>query len=495
MARLPVTTAAAIGLAFLPALAAGRAADRCGPAADPSKWPDFGGTPDAAVSAELGLGVDEVQDLLGRLESPSVEQRTAVAAELARNAAGSEQTLRQALWRDHGATNAELKGAVQTARGRLDRSPGGAAKSLLDALLEMEPGSGEQGRGVRGATRVMAMLEALRSLNTMAGYKVLLDFSGRHAGVFRQELGRMLVETGFDALPALVYGRGSPDKELHMFAVKWIRDLGNPLLGEQIRSIGNPRRLAQLLEAYASVKELGAVDVTLSLTNHESVFVRRASRACLERYGVNAKWSLRRQYENTFSREPPAGTDFEAWREELYAHYDSVRIAPAMALFEEGLGHARTGDTARMSACFERVLRDFPMFPRRGEMTEGFLARAAELERAGDSDGSRRTAMLAWRVSAPGSEQARRAEARLGWLRAEAMRHRGVLDLDLYRRIAEFSPDPGAAAERVREGERGSSGGQLALQAAVVSAALFAGGLLVLVRLRRLGRRRMEDSG
>ena len=51
-----------------------------------------------------------------------------------------------------------------------------------------------------------------------------------------------------------------------MFAVKWIRDLGNPLLSEQVK-IKNPRRLAQLLEAYASVNDLDVIDVTLTSTS------------------------------------------------------------------------------------------------------------------------------------------------------------------------------------------------------------------------------------
>ena len=59
-----------------------------------------------------------------------------------------------------------------------------------------------------------------------------------------------------------------------------------------------------MLEAYASVNELDAVDVTLSLANNESVFVRQAARACLVSYGKNAKWSVRRTYENTFWQEP-----------------------------------------------------------------------------------------------------------------------------------------------------------------------------------------------
>jgi hypothetical protein len=105
-----------------------------------------------------------------------------------------------------------------------------------------------------------------------------------------------------------------------MFSVKWIRDLGDPLLSQQVK-IKNPRRLAQLLEAYASVRDLDVIDVTLTLTNHESDFVRRAARACVRAFAENAKWPARRIYENTFAKEPPESMDVSKILDELFDYY------------------------------------------------------------------------------------------------------------------------------------------------------------------------------
>ena len=478
--------AIAVMLLAAPAARAGcPGGHRCGPAADPEAHRDYGGTPDAMMSEDLGLSAAEIEAIFERLASPELGERVEAAVELKRDAAGSEDALREALWSNHGARNAEMKDAMRAARRRLEAAGDDADGGLLGELIEMDPTDPEDGDGVRGATRVMAALVALASLDTMAGYKVMLDFSGRHAGVFRHEIGAMLVSAGLDALPALVYGRGSEDEELHMFSVKWIRDLGNPLLGEQVRGIDNPRRLAQLLEAYASVNELDAVEVTLSLTNHDSVFVRRAARACLEVYGSNAKWAIRRQYENTFSREPPDGTDFAAWREALYDHYDAERIAPAMGRFEEGLALHREGRLAEMAERFEQVLEDAPVFPRRHAMAAGFLDWAAALEEDDRRDDARRATLLALRVAEDGSTEARRAEARLRWLEAEAARAGGALDVGLYREVLELDPDLDRAREWASAGDPDRSrDGERLRKALIVSGVIFVSALLVAFRLR-----------
>ena len=243
----PVIMAVAVASLLCPE-ARGSFLGRRGPADHPERYPDYGGTPDVTLSDELGLTVAEVEEILARTVSPDRAARVAAALELKKSAAGSEKSLREVLWGNHGARNTQIREVIQIARRKLvDGEDDGAG--LLGALLEMDPSNVEKGPGTKAAVRVMSMLVALWSLDTMAGYKVMLDFSGRHAGVFRQEIGRMFVARGFDALPALIYGRGSDDKELHMFAVKWIRDMGDPLLGDQISGIKNPRRLAQLLEA------------------------------------------------------------------------------------------------------------------------------------------------------------------------------------------------------------------------------------------------------
>ncbi len=459
-------------------------ASRHGPADEPEKHSDWGGTPDARVSAELGLSVEELEALLERIASADVKERVEAALDLERDAAGSEQAIREVLWKPHGARNTQIKAALREARSRFER--GGDEEregGLLAVLLTMDPTDPDEGDGIRAATRILAMLVALHGLDSMAGYKVMLDFSARHAGAFRHEIGRMLVAAGLKALPALVYGRGSSDDELHMFSVKWIRDLGNPKLGEQVRGIENPRRLAQLLEAYASVNELDAIDVTLSFTDHGSVFVRNAARACLEEYGVNAKWKIREKYENTFSREAEEGTTYEDWREELYRFYDERRIEPAMERFERGLAAAESGDWDEMHRLYREVLREFPMFQRRFEMAAGLLQRADRLEEQGRRDEARESTLLALRVAEPGGPEAGRAEARLLWLEAEATRFGGVLDEGLYRRALRIAPGF-ARAKRWIGDDRGDGLGELAVKGVIVSFFVFLAALLVWRRVR-----------
>ena len=277
-----------------------------------------------------------------------------------------------------------------------------------------------------------------------------------------------------------------------MFAVKWIRDMGDPLLSEQVVKMSSPRRLAQLLEAYASVNELDAVDVTLSLTDHDSVFVRRAARCCLEVYGRNAKWSVRRVYENTFEREPEEGEELEDLLARLYERYDGRRSARSAELFARGVTHGRRGDLEEMSRAFRELLRDRPMFAGRHEMAAGFLAHAEALAASGQADRSLAELRLALRVAEPGSEAGRRARARLRWLEAERFREGGVADPALYRRVLEADPAHEGAREMLAllTGEATPTP-RLVTKAALVSFVVFLAALLVLRRAR--GRRAARD--
>lgn len=479
---------AACAISVLAVAASAALTSRSGPAQHPEKYADYGGTPDITLSDDLGLSEKEVEELLSRTASPDRQARIEAALELARAAAGSEQVLREVLWKPHGARNAQMREVMLIARRKLADSEDEEA-GLLGILLDMNPKNEEKGQGTMAAVRVMTMLVALWKLDTMAGYKVMLDFSGRHAGVFRQEIGRMMVARGFNALPALIYGRGSDNDELHMFAVKWIRDMGNPLLGDQVREIKNPRRLAQLLEAYASVNELDAIDVTVSLASHDSIFVRQAARACLEAYGKNAKWSVRRQYENTFGEEPGADTGIEDWLKKLYARWDGKRMARALEKFEAGREAMATGRLEEMADLYAQVLRDEPMFERRHEMAAGFLELAAGKEEAGELDEARASTLMAARVAEEDSGESKEAISKLAWLEAESRRLAGVLDQEYYWRAAATDSDNDEARQWGDLYRKGSlSGGKFVFKVAAVSLMVFFSSLLVYLRLRTRAR-------
>ncbi len=455
---------------------------RAGPAQNPNDWPDFGGTPDITVPKEMGLSGTELQQNLKRLEALSQAERARATKELHRNAPGSEAVIEKGLWSSHGVRNSEMRSALQMAHRQAGHL--GKKRDLLRGLLSMDPEHSELGRGTSGALKILAMLRALDSLNTLAGYKLMIAFSPRHAGVFRREIGRMLVAHDLDALPALIYGRGSKDKEIHMFSVKWIRDMGNPLLSEQVK-IKNPRRLAQLLEAYASVNELNAVDVTLSLTNHDSAFVRTAARKSLETYGNNAKWPARRLYENTFAKEPPE--DAEVWilLKSLYEHFDAKRLVQMTNLFHTGLDAYKEKRLKEMAGIFKDVLKADPMFQSRHEMADGFFELSDALEKSGQRDEARENLRLALRVAGSGTVVARKVKARLKWLQAEAFREAGVADKTAYELVLRNEPDHKGArkwAERL-SGKQASSS-RIVAKTAQVSLFVFLAILLVFVRLR-----------
>ena len=452
-----------------------------GPAAEPDRFPDWGGTKDLTSDAEVGLTEEELSALVARLADEDRETRAAALAEILQNAAGAEQVFRALLFDGRGLRNTEMKSALRDAASKGEESSG----ALLKALVAADP-SGEAGNGVRGALRMLALLEALSRIDTMAGYKVMIEFSPRHAGVFRSIIGKMLVSHGMNIMPALVYGRGSKDREIHMFSVKWIRDLGDPLLSEQVK-IENPRRLAQLLEAYASVNDLDTIDVILAFTNHSSAFVRAAARGSIAAFGRNAFWPARRQYEITFGEEPPSEMDVDGVLTALYKHYDSRRLAPSRERFAEGMTAFSKGKLEEMATAFHEVLRQAPMFPRRGEMAEGFAALADAYD---DDEAEKKEAalMMVLRVSEDdASAVRRRAEARLLWLRAKPLREAGLAAPEFYHRILTLDPAFEPAEEMLqRLRPDAPSRGHLIGKAFLVSLIIFLGGLLLILRLRRV---------
>ncbi|MBN2718229.1 MAG: hypothetical protein JXX14_20460 [Deltaproteobacteria bacterium] len=441
-----------------------------GPAQHPERFADFGGTPDLLLSGDIQMSPDELSALFEQLDSDSLRDRIAAAAEIRQNAVGAETIYRHALWQAGNVGHRELKDVLQRASGRAGE-PGGIA----GALVQMD----NRDEAVNRTTRIVVMLVALHALDTMTGYKVLLDFSGRYAGAFRGLIGDMMVHAGLKALPALIYGRGSKNRELHMFSVAWIREMGNPLLSQQIQGIRNSRRLAQLLEAYASVNELDAIDVTLSLANHESNIVRKAARACLNVYGQNAKWSIHREYENVFGDEPEAG-DYGEWAAEIYKVWDAQRDSKTIALSKKGSAAASSGRFDEMDATYRELLSISPLNPHRPEIARDYLSYAASLE----SKGAHRKAILATRMARRLSDDTtdtfKEATARLSWLHSEALRHGGALDVAAYQKLQQTPALKSDAARWATYGQGTDKAGAVRWRAVIlVSLMIFLCALLL----------------
>ncbi len=451
-----------------------------GPAENPENHTDWGGTPDIVSPADVGLSDDELTDLLKQLATPTYLERSKALETMLRDAAGSESTFRKFLFDGRGLKNADMKNALRAASQKINEDNPDA---LLKALLSMEPSQVDLGTGVVGAIRILSMLYALNSLDTLAAYKVMIEFSPRHAGLFRNEIGKMLCSHKMKVMPALIYGRGSKNKEIHMFSVKWIRDLGNPLLSEQVK-IENPRRLAQLFEAYASVNDLSTIDVILSFTNHSSPFVRNAARSSIARFGRNVFWPARRQYEIAFSKEPEESMKAEDILSALYHHYDLHRLSESKELFETGLIAFRENRFDDMERIYREVLKKEPMFSGRIQMAEGFLALAESRKELSKKEEA--LSMVLRIIDDDSSPTYRKAKARMMWLKSEPLRTNGLAEPNFYKRILDLDPDFNEPTKILEKLEPNNNKHQtLIYKSILVSLIIFICGLIIFFRLRR----------
>ncbi len=122
---------------LVPVIAAAQRVDRSGPCENPERFEDYGGTPDLLMSKVLGLCDKEVDAILRRMTSSDRADRVAAAIELKKNAAGSEQVLRQTLWSNHGARNTQIREVVKIARRNMKNDDAESQGGLLGALLAL----------------------------------------------------------------------------------------------------------------------------------------------------------------------------------------------------------------------------------------------------------------------------------------------------------------------------------------------------------------------
>jgi hypothetical protein len=142
-----------------------------------------------------------------------------------------------------------------------------------------------------------------------------------------------------------------------------------------------------------------------------------------------------------------------------------------------------------MEAAFRDVLRKEPLFPKRGEMSEGFLALSRAHEESNKTDRAREALQVAQWISEPGSELAGRLEARQLWLQARELAAAGLAAPGVYRRILELDPDHEGAKEMLGQlAPEESAASKLVTKAILVSFLIFLASTLVYLRIRSIRR-------
>jgi hypothetical protein len=126
------------------------------------------------------------------------------------------------------------------------------------------------------------------------------------------------------------------------------------------------------------------------------------------------------------------------------------------------------------------------MFPKRHEMSRGFLALSDLADKQGLSEKAISNARIALRVADPGTPQALRAKSRLKLAEAEEFENAGVAISELYQAILEGDPKQvGAKKKQNRLTSTNIPTERLVIKSLIVSILVFLAFSLVFWRLKK----------
>jgi tetratricopeptide (TPR) repeat protein len=310
---------------------------------------------------------------------------------------------------------------------------------MVDGLLR---GGKPELPGYKTAMVYACLMKSLAHIGTTAAAKQIILLAGDHNGQLRNEVSRTLRNMGDKAVPALIETRKDAP-EIRHWAYQQLELMNKRLPGEAVQTKSN-QVLADVLRAYAYVKEPDAISVVLSFVNSDRVQVRAAARDALLAYGQDAIWKLREAYVNLTGKSAPEGASAEQVARDLFAAYDRSRLQEVYALLEDGLKLQKEGKLAEAIANFDRVLARQPMLDRRGEMVFGYVTYAESIE---DKDPAAALALLrkAARLD-PDGPRAPQIQSEISYLEGKDLLAHGIADTESFRRA--LALDPGNARAR-----------------------------------------------
>src|ERR1700722_12352947 len=361
--RLPIQVLAAAVLAMAPAAWAQAPAER------------------ASAGAEAALSPAELDRLLAGLGHDSVEERKAAAAAVTSLGADATTAITQKLADLRKGGDGGMGGAVRAVR---EHSGKEAGFDLVDALAQQKPDGATQ-----RALIVTCLLRALVHAATMPAAPQLVLLAADAGGVLRPELTRQMKQMGDRAVAALIEARRDPATETRTWASNLLESMGKRTPGEAVQVKDN-QALADVLRAYAGIKDLDALPVVLSFVSSDRAQVRAAARAATLAYGQDALWKLREAYAALMGEQAPEGIAAVDLAKKLFDAYDRFRLQEVYALLTKGLAEQQDDKLALAIVDLYEVLACPPMLDRRAEAVPTYVAYGESLE---DSD---RPAALAY---------------------------------------------------------------------------------------------------
>lgn len=321
-----------------------------------------------------------------------------------------------------------------------------------DDMVDIAPGilpvlEERRTREVGRTAERLLLLRSLEAIGTVEAQRRIADLFSLTNEMWRWEQRRVVHRMGVRLLPGLILARGHRDRGVRLWARGHIRNLGMKDPANALR-VEDPELLAQIIDAYAEVKDLDTMPLILSYVGHEDRRIREAARAAFESFGRNGIWQLREGIRKQLGRTPDPRWGWRRTMRELFEGLDERRLAPYARRLDEAQAALRAGHHEEAKALLDALLRDAPRPPRAAEVAAAYAELATNLD---DPQLLRRAVWLA-----PDAPQAPAWRARLSLLEAEADRARGVVDAEAYRVALERDPSPrtrALAAEVLGDGE------------------------------------------
>ena len=439
------------------------------------------------LAPATAAAVAEIEAWMGRLTGPDAAARAKAAAGIE----SATQTMVPAISRkvadlkktaDRDAMSSVLATAKQG-------GPAGDAKSW-DWLDRLMAAARPQDPAWRDLVAVLALSRMLAHVESTPAVRELIGIYAAFGDLLRVDVERQIQKLGEHAVAALIEARRAESRTLRAWAGKELDILGKTVPGEAVQTSDN-QVLSDVLRAYGRTRDSDAARVVVSFANSDRAQVRDAAREAVVMMGENGLWQLRESFESLTGKRPPDDWGWERAASELFALYDKSRLAQVHGFLDEGLAMEKAGRLDDMAKAFDKALARAPMFERRGEMVRGYLALAKSIER---SDRTRALALArkAARID-PAGPLSRQAEAEVGFLEAEDLAARGVVDEAAYARAVELDPSnesARAALSRIKDESdlRLAALRRWGAGAAIALAAVIAGVAVLARRRKRPGR-------
>ena len=408
--RLPMQVVAAAVLAMTPAAWAQAPAEK------------------ASAGAEAALSSAELDRLLAGLGHDSVEERKAAAASVTSLGADATTAITQKL--------ADLRKGGDGGMG--GGRPGGAGALGQGGRLRSRGCPRPAEAGQRDPARYCHLSPARSGARG--------DHAGRppagaprvgRGGRLRPELTRQMKQMGDRAVAALIEARRDPANETRTWASNLLESMGKRTPGEAVQVKDN-QALADVLRAYAGIKDLDALPVVLSFVSSDRAQVRAAARAATLAYGQDALWKLREAYAALMGEQAPEGITAEDLAKKLFDSYDRFRLQEVYALLSKGLAEQKDEKLPAAIADFDEALARQPMLDRRAEMVPAYVAYGESLE-GKDRPAALATLRKALRLDEAGP-QSSHVRSELAYLEGEDLLARGIADTEPFEQALAFDP-------------------------------------------------------